>query len=53
MWEFAVLSALLIGGGVVIGMLLPDVFVTGGWFTAIALLLFAIVVQVTPKLSRK
>src|SRR3990172_6414768 len=28
MWEFAVLSAALIGGGVATGMLLPDTFVT-------------------------
>jgi len=53
MWEFAVLSALLIGGGVAIGILLPNTFVTGGWFTAIVLLLFAVIVQATPKLSKK
>jgi len=53
MWEFAVLSALLIGGGVAIGMLLPGLFVTGGWFTAIALFLFAVIVQFTPGLSKK
>jgi hypothetical protein len=53
MWEFAVLSALLIGGGVAIGMLLPDLFVTGGWFTAIGLLLFAVIVQFTSGLSKK
>ena len=53
MWEFAVLSALLIGGGVATGMLLPDTFVIGGWFTAITLLLFAVLVQFTPKLSKK
>jgi hypothetical protein len=53
MWEFAVLSALLIGGGVAIGMLLPHAFVIGGWFTATILLLFAALVQVTPRLSRR
>jgi hypothetical protein len=52
MWEFAVLSALLIGGGVAIGMLLPSTFVTGGWFTAVVLLLFAMLVQITPGLSK-
>jgi len=53
MWEFAVLAALLIGGGVAIGMLLPATFIAGGWFTAIALVLFAALVQVTPRFSRK
>jgi|SRR5215208_895566 len=53
MWEFAVLSALLIGGGVTIGILLPHTFVIGGWFTAIVLLLFSALVQVTPRLSRR
>jgi len=53
MWKFAVLSAFLIGGGMAIGMLLPNTFVTGGWFTVIALLLFAVIVQATPKLSKK
>ena len=53
MWEFALLSALLIGGGVAFGILVPDTFFIGGWYTAVVLLLFAIFVQYTPKLSRK
>lgn len=53
MWEFGALAALLIGSGVAFGMLLPDTFVIGGWFTAIALLLFALLVQFMPKLSKK
>jgi hypothetical protein len=53
MWEFGVLSALLIGSGVAIGILLPATFITGGWFTAIALLLFAVFVLFTPRLSKK
>ncbi|MGZ6317123.1 MAG: DUF7010 family protein [Anaerolineales bacterium] len=52
MWEFGVLSALLIGGGVAIGMLLPDMFAAGGWFTTAALLLFALLVRITPRLSK-
>ena len=52
MWEFGVLSALLIGGGVAIGMLLPHTFTPGGWFTGLVLLLFALFVQITPKRSR-
>jgi hypothetical protein len=53
MWEFGVLAALLIGGGAAIGMLLPDVFTAGGWFTGVMLLLFAILVQVSPRFSRQ
>ena len=53
MWEFAVLSALLIGGGVAIGMLLPHTFIVGGWFTTAALLLFAMLVQFTPRFLKK
>jgi uncharacterized protein DUF7010 len=53
MWEFAVLSALLIGGGVAFGMLLPHTFTAGGWFTSAVLLLFALFVQITPRFSKK
>jgi hypothetical protein len=45
MREFGVLSAALIGAGVAIALLLPNVFAAGGWFTAGALLLFALLVQ--------
>jgi hypothetical protein len=45
MWEFGVLSATLLGGGVAIAFLLPNVLSAGGWFTAVVLLLFALVVQ--------
>ena len=53
MWEFAILSAFLIGGGVAIGLWLPDTFVTGGWLTAALLLSFAVWVQITPIFSKK
>ena len=53
MWEFGVLAALLIGGGVVIGRYLPDSFMIGGWYTAVVLLLFALFVQVTSRFSKK
>jgi len=53
MWEFGALAALLIGGSVAFGMLLSDSFITGGWFTAIVLLLFAVLVQFTPRLMKK
>lgn len=45
MWQFGVLAAVLIGGGVAIGLLAPEVFSLGGWFTGIILLLFAVVVS--------
>ena len=53
MWEFGVLAALLIGGGVVVGRLMPDMFTVGGWYTAVVLLLFALFVQITPQFSKK
>jgi Family of unknown function (DUF7010) len=53
MWEFAGLSALLIGGGVAIGMIYPHTFITGGWFTAAALLLFPLLVRINPAPPRK
>jgi hypothetical protein len=52
MWEFAVLAGVLIFGSVGIGMFLPDTFALGGWFTASALLLFALWVRMYPKLSK-
>ena len=53
MWEFGALAALLIGGGVAIGMVFPDTFTIGGWFTATVLLLFALVMQLTPGYSKR
>jgi hypothetical protein len=47
MWEFAVLAAILIFGSVGIVLLVPDSFTLGGWFTAMVLLVFAVVVQFT------
>lgn len=52
MWDFAILSALLIGTGVAIGLMLSGVFVTGGWFTGATLILFAAWVQMAPRLSK-
>ncbi len=52
MWEFGALAALLIGGGVGIGMLLPHSFTVGGWVAAAALLAFAAFVQITPRLAK-
>jgi hypothetical protein len=43
MRQFAVLSALLVVGGVVIGVYLPSNFSLGGWVTAPILLIFALI----------
>ena len=53
MWEFAVLAAVLIFGSIGIGMLLPQAFTLGGWFTGIALVMFAILVQLAPQFSKQ
>jgi hypothetical protein len=53
MWEFGVLAVLLMGAGVAIGMLLPDVFTAGAWLTGVVLLIFALFVQFTPRFSKK
>lgn len=53
MWEFGLLAALLIGGGVAIGMSFPDTFTIGGWVTAVVLLLFALLVQLTPRILKR
>jgi hypothetical protein len=39
MRQFAILAAVLIGGGVAIGMLIPENFSLGGWFIGAVLLL--------------
>lgn len=43
MWQFAVLAASLLGAGIAIALYLPSSFSVGGWFTALALLVFAFV----------
>ena len=47
MWQYAVLAAALIGGGVAIGLSMPHNFIIGGWYTAIVLLLFAFIIMRT------
>jgi hypothetical protein len=41
LWQFAVLCAVLVAAGILIGLCLPGAFATGAWFTAAALLAFA------------
>lgn len=43
MWQFGGLAALLIGGGVTIGLYVHEPFSLGGWLTAAALLAFAFI----------
>ena len=43
MWEFGVLAAALVGGGVALGMNRPEALGTGAWFTGAVLVAFAIV----------
>jgi hypothetical protein len=43
MWQFGVLAAVLLGAGVARGLYLQSLFSVGGWFTAVALLVFAFV----------
>jgi hypothetical protein len=45
MWQFGILAASLIGGGIAIALYLPSAFSVGGWFTALALLVFAFVAR--------
>lgn len=40
MWEYGVLAAVLMGGGITLGMMMPDAFNTGGWLGGAALVLF-------------
>lgn len=53
MWEFAVLGAALLGGGLAIGLYFNQTFTLGGWVTGALLLLFALIVQFTPRLRRQ
>jgi hypothetical protein len=52
MWEYGVLAALLVGGGVVLGLFFPNAFGLGGWVTASVLLLFALAVGRRPDAER-
>ena len=49
MWQYAVLAAALIGGGVAVAYLLPGTFSAGGWITGIALILFAVFAYLTSR----
>lgn len=44
MWQYGVLAAVLIGGGVALGVLMPNAFSLAGWMGGLALLVFALLV---------
>ena len=50
---FTVLAALLLGGGVIIAMYLSSSFSIGAWYTAIVLLIFAIMGKLLVDKERK
>jgi hypothetical protein len=52
MWQYAVLAAVLIGGGVGLIMLLPGSFTPGGWLTSAALFAFAAYAALTYQRER-
>lgn len=47
MWQFGVLAALLVGGGLALALWGPPIVSLGGWLTAGLLLLFALAVGVS------
>jgi hypothetical protein len=54
MWQYGALAAALVGGGVALGLLLPNAFAPGAWVAGLALLAFAAAVWITvvPSLPR-
>jgi hypothetical protein len=40
LWHFGVIAALLLGGGIALGLAAPHAFTTGGWLTGAALVAF-------------
>jgi hypothetical protein len=45
MWQYGVLAALMIVGGLAIGWLAPGSFALGGWVTGVMFLAFAFVAR--------
>ena len=43
MWQYGILAATLIVGGLLTGIYLPNIFVIGGWLTAAFLLIFSLI----------
>ncbi len=43
MWQFGGLATILIGAGLMLGLYAQNIFSLGGWFTAVALLVFAFI----------
>ena len=53
MWQFGLLSALLIGSGMLIGLYLPTALSLGAWITAVLLLIFAFVGRQAARANRQ
>lgn len=53
--HFGVLAGILIVGGIALAMLLPDVFIAGGWLTGAVLIGYALVIwrTVVPEIRRR
>ena len=49
MWQYAVLSAVVLSGGFACGLLWPNAFTYGGWFTGAVLVSFAAWAAAMPK----
>ncbi len=43
MWQFSVLCAVLVSGGLLIGMYVPQPVSLGAWLTSFVLLIFALI----------
>lgn len=53
MWTFALLAALMIVGGVWLGITMPDLMPLGGWYGGMLLLAFALVGLVTSRAEER
>lgn len=42
--QFGILAGILIAAGILLAMFLPDNFAAGGWFTGLALIIYALVI---------
>ncbi len=45
MWQYGALAAVLVSGGLIIGLYIPSAFSLGGWFTGLVLLTFALIAR--------
>ncbi|MFW6068798.1 MAG: DUF7010 family protein, partial [Chloroflexota bacterium] len=52
--QFGILAGILIAGGILFAMFLPDNFSAGGWFTGLLLVVYGLVIwrTVVPRLTK-